>query len=133
MKHFRFSENSKYNMRGVNQKLIDLAYEALAISPIDFGIPMNGGLRTIAAQRRLFEKGLSKCDGDDRVSKHQLGAALDVAPWVDGPSNDPEHYAIVAAAFLVAAQRQGVNLWWGGLWPNFKDMPHLQLDASEYE
>jgi peptidoglycan L-alanyl-D-glutamate endopeptidase CwlK len=120
-------------MVGVREKLIRVSYRALEISPIDFGIGRGGGLRTTAFQRVLFENGDSQKDGVIHVSKHQLGAAIDPAPWIDGPNNDPVSYAIVAGAYLVAAGEMGIKLWWGGLWPNFRDLPHIQLDESEYE
>lgn len=133
MNNFKFSENSLANMVGVREKMIRVSHRALEITPIDFGIGRGGGFRTAAFQRELFEAGLSQKDGVVHVSKHQLGAALDFAPWINGPNNDPESYAIVAGAHLVAASELGIVLWWGGLWPNFKDMPHTQLDKREYE
>jgi len=133
MKHHKFSKPSIDHMEGVHPKLVAIAHRALEISPIDFGVGKTGGFRTRMMQDALYKSGASKKDGLTHVSKHQYGAALDPAPWVNGPSNDPEHYAIVAGAFLVAACEMGVKLWWGGLWPTFKDMPHLQLDDSEYE
>lgn len=133
MKNHRFSQNSLDHMDGVHPKLIAIAHRALEISPIDFGIGEDGGFRTMSHQMRLHDRGASQKDGIRHKSTHQYGGALDPAPWVDGPSNDPIHYATVAAAFLVAAGEMGVKLWWGGLWPNFVDMPHLQLDLTEYE
>jgi peptidoglycan L-alanyl-D-glutamate endopeptidase CwlK len=120
-------------MGGVNMKLVNIAHRALEISPIDFGIGRDGGLRTAEHQTRLWNAGASSKNGTTYFSKHQYGAALDPAPWEKGPSNKPVSYAIVAAAFLVAAGEMGIKLWWGGLWPNYIDMPHLQLDPSEYE
>ncbi len=35
-------------------------------------------LRSAEEQRRLFDLGLSKCDGTDRVSKHQRAGAGDI-------------------------------------------------------
>lgn len=131
MKHHKFSENSKRNMDGVNPKLVAIAHRALEISPVDFGIGKDGGFRTLEHQQRLFAEGASMKDGVIHVSKHQLGRALDVAPWVGGPNNDSLNYAICASAMLVAAGEVGVKLWWGGLWPNFRDLPHLQLDDDE--
>ncbi len=34
--------------------------------------------RSDAEQRRLYAAGLSKCDGEIKVSKHQLGLACDI-------------------------------------------------------
>jgi hypothetical protein len=34
--------------------------------------------RSAEEQRRLFDKGLSKCDGVNKVSAHQIGRAADI-------------------------------------------------------
>ncbi len=114
--------------------MVAIAYRALEISPIDFGIGADGGLRTWERQHYLWKMGRSMKDGTLRKSTHQHGAALDPAPWVDGRSNnDPINYSKVAASFLIAAGEMGIKIWWGGLWPTFEDLPHIQLDKSEYE
>lgn len=42
-------------------------------------IPISDFLkRSDEEQRRLFNKGLSKCDGKVKISKHQLGQAIDM-------------------------------------------------------
>ena len=35
-------------------------------------------LRSVSEQRRLYDKGLSKCDGTKKVSNHQRGLAMDI-------------------------------------------------------
>lgn len=133
MKCHKFGKNSIKNMVGVHPKLIEIAFRALEISPIDFGFGVDGGHRTFQRQHELWVLKLSKCDGTMRKSEHQYGGALDPSPWVGGRSNnDPINYAKVAASFLIAANEAGVKIWWGGLWPNFEDLPHIQLDDSEY-
>lgn len=125
---WKLSKSSLKNRSGVDSRLIEINDLALTISPIDFGIPGFAGLRSEVVQFKLFEKGLSKCDGYDKISKHQSGQALDFFAYVKGRASWDEYYlAIVAAAHLQAASILGYKLEWGGFWKSFKDMPHLQL------
>lgn len=125
---YQLSDKSRAHRLGVNNKLIEIDDLALEISPIDFGIPDTGGLRTTRQQQRLCLDGKSKCNGVDDISKHQQGLALDFYAYVDGKASwDKLHLAIVAAAHLQAASELGYAIEWGGLWKTFKDYPHIQL------
>jgi hypothetical protein len=44
---------------------------------------MDYALRSEQEQMRLFNEGLSKCDGVHKISKHQEGKALDIYFYVD--------------------------------------------------
>lgn len=126
--NFKFSQRSIDRMEGVDQALKDIAYRALEISRIDFGIPEHGGKRTAVEQNSLFKDGKSKADGYKKQSYHQSGKALDVYAYVNGSATwEPEHLAMVAAAMLQAAAELGYPVQWGGLWKTFQDMPHFQL------
>lgn len=125
---FKLSDKSKQRRAGIDPRLIEISDLAIQISVIDFGIPGDGGLRLAERQNELFEDGKSKADGYDKLSEHQSGNALDFYAYVDGAASwEPEHLAMVAAAFLQAAAMLGYKLKWGGLWKSFKDMPHVQL------
>lgn len=129
---FSFSQRSLDNMEGVNPKLIEIAHRAIRISPIDFGIPGDGGLRTEEQQLALHAAGKSQLDGVVRKSYHQTGNALDVFAFKDGRGSwDREHLAIVAAAMLQSAGQLGYKLEWGGLWTRFIDFPHFQLSKEQ--
>jgi peptidoglycan L-alanyl-D-glutamate endopeptidase CwlK len=128
MNNFKFGENSEHRMIGVNYQIIEVAKLALSISPIDFGIPKHGGLRTAEEQQKLFNDKASQLDGTIKKSYHQSGMALDVFAYVDGKASwDEFHLTMVAAAMLEAANRLSVNMRWGGHWSNFKDMPHFEV------
>ena len=128
MNKFSFSEKSENRMSGVNYQIIEVAKLALAISPIDFGIPRHGGLRTAEEQQQLFNDKASQLDGIVKKSYHQSGMALDVFAYVDGKASwDECHLTIIAAAMLEAANRLSVNMRWGGHWANFRDMPHFEV------
>lgn len=125
---FKFSKTSLRRRQGIDSRLIEINDLALTLSTIDFGIPKFGGWRSPDDQHELFLLEKSKCDGHKRLSKHQLGRALDFYAYVDGKASwNKEHLAIVAAAHLQAACKLGYILEWGGLWKKYIDMPHLQL------
>lgn len=125
---FKLSKRSKQRRSGANSALIEISDLAITLTVIDFGHPRHAGKRSTEIQRDLFDKGFSKCDGTIRKSYHQSGNALDFYAYVDGKASwKKEHLAMVACAFLQAASILGYQLEWGGLWKNFKDMPHVQL------
>jgi peptidoglycan L-alanyl-D-glutamate endopeptidase CwlK len=128
MPKFLLSKKSTEHMQGIHTNLIKIAERAIQITAIDFGIPENGGLRTEQIQQKLFTAHLSNADGYKNRSKHQDGKALDFYAYVDGKASwEPEYLAYVACAFLQAACELEIKIEWGGLWKNFKDMPHIQL------
>jgi peptidoglycan L-alanyl-D-glutamate endopeptidase CwlK len=128
MNNFKFGENSLDRMSGVNYQIIEVAKLALSISPIDFGIPRHGGLRTAEEQKKLFNDKASQLDGTIKKSYHQSGMALDVFAYVDGKASwDELHLTTIAAAMLEAANRLSVNMRWGGHWTSFRDMPHFEV------
>jgi len=119
-------------------RLKQIAFRAIEISPIDFGIPSTGGARTAEVQKGLFDLGKSKCDGYIRKSKHQIqngyewAKAIDFYAYVSGRANWNKHnLAVVASAFLQSACELGYIIEWGGLWITFKDYPHIQLIETE--
>lgn len=125
---FQLSNNSMMNLAGVDSRLIDIADVAIKLSPIDFGIPSTGGLRTTEDQAKLFEDGVSKADGVNNKSYHQTGKALDVYAYVDGKASwDKLHLATIAAAMLQASSQLGYELKWGGLWKSWQDYPHFEI------
>lgn len=125
---FQLGKSSRKNLSGVDPRLKGIINVALGITKVDFGIPINGGIRTSEEQRGLFDAGLSKCDGFEIKSCHQSGMAFDVFAYVDGEASwDEYHLTQVAAAMLEAAASLGYQLEWGGHFRNFVDMPHFQL------
>lgn len=117
---------SKRNLQGVNTLLIAIIERGLQISPVDFGIPLTGGVRTTEQQLEMYEQGLSGLDGNIKKSKHQSGNAFDFFAYVDGTHNyDPVNMSIVACAIFQAASELGIEVKWGGLWSN-PDMPHFE-------
>ena len=135
---YQFSLRSVQRMKGVNSELITVFNEAIKNSPIDFGVPGDGGLRTAAQQGKLFKAGQSKCDGVDNKSYHQSGNALDFYAYVDGKASwDKHHLSMVAGVIITTAKRLkkegkiSIELYWGGQFGsssfNGWDMPHIQV------
>lgn len=137
MPNFRLSNKSIANRHGIDQRLIDISDLAIRITLIDFGHGPYSGLRSVGDQQHLYATGKSKADGVIKRSYHQSGKALDFYAYVDGKASwEPEHLAMVAAAFLQAASILGHKVSWGGLWPSKKggiygwDMAHIQLEED---
>jgi peptidoglycan LD-endopeptidase CwlK len=122
----RLSQRSEDNLRGVNQKLVDVVRRAIEITEIDFMV--TEGLRTEERQRELYNKKLSKT----MKSKHLVGRAVDLAPLVNGRvSWDWPAFYPMAKAMKQAASELGVKIVWGGDWKTFKDGPHFELEDGE--
>lgn len=134
---FKFSANSKKHMIGVNADLITIFNEALKYSPIDFGVPFDGGLRTVEQQAALFECELTKCDGVNDISNHQTGNALDIYAYLGSASWDKSQLAIIAGVILSTANRLrqdgliSTKIKWGGEFGsdsfNGWDYPHFEI------
>lgn len=148
---FKLSTRSKNNLKGVHPRLVEMVHEAITLTPVDFGILDDGGLRTAAMQQRLYRAGASKLDGRSRKSKHQkqpsgYGEAVDLVPYFNGMYRWewPLIYPIASTmAFL--SHKHGVELRWGGVWDRELDdyapkkaeciddyAPHLKRAVREY-
>jgi len=125
---FKLSTRSANHMFGIDARLIEIAYRAIQITKIDFGIPGTGGLRSAGMQNDLYADGKSLADGFIKLSKHQSGKALDFYAYIGGAASwHPEHLAQIAAAFLQASLELGYTIRWGGLFRSFSDMPHVEI------
>ena len=129
------SAKSRQRLEGIKPVLIQIIEEAIITSPIDFGIPPDGGLRSTARQQELYAQGRTKAgkkitwvDGVTKMSRHQSGDAFDIYAYVDGKASwDPKHYAPIAKHLQKVAKEQfGINLEWGGEWSK-QDLPHFQI------
>lgn len=131
---FYLSDRSKANRSGIDKRLIEISDLAIVLTLIDFGHGPLSGFRTKSEQHGLYTKGLSKCDGVIKISKHQEGKALDFYAFVNGKASwEYHHLALVGAAFLQASSMLSYPIKWGGLWEGKAnsfygwDMPHIEL------
>ena len=129
MKKFKLSRRSLERLDCVNPLLIAIVTEAIKTSPIDFGIPQYGGMRTAIEQNELFIKKKSQLDGFRKKSYHQTGNAFDIYAYVDGRASWNKGHLTTIARHIqeVAKDRYNISLQWGGDWTKFVDMPHFQI------
>jgi peptidoglycan L-alanyl-D-glutamate endopeptidase CwlK len=137
---YKLSKRSKHNRKGVDKRLIEIDDLAIQLSLVDYGHGNDAGKRTAERQNELFKDGKSMVDGYDRLSKHQLGKALDYYAYVNGKASwEPHYMAMIAIAFYQAAAILDHKIEWGGTWKRSKpkltnnidygwDMSHIQLD-----
>jgi len=114
-------ERSKENLKGVHPKLVEMVEECIKITPVDFTILNNGGLRTASMQMKLFKRGASKLDGRNRKSKHQkqesgFGEAIDLVPYVGDPRWEWPLIYPIAGCMAWLSREMDVELRWGGVW-----------------
>ena len=106
-----------HHLAGVNNPVMEVMLLAISLSPIDFGCPQHGGLRTTKTQSKLYTSGKSKCDGRINKSNHQSGNSADVFAYGDGKASwEPEHLTLIAVYVMYAANILGYKCEWGGTW-----------------
>ena len=144
MKVFKWGNTSAKRLEAVDLELIHCATRALAgCKTYDQSVQWMGGKRTAADQKEIFDRGASSKDGTIKLSYHQSGLALDVAPvgismedlakMVKGEMAPHPGFREFAfnmfqhwQSMLVAGDAKGY-LQWGGNWKNFIDLPHWQI------
>lgn len=137
--NFSFGERSEKCLRGLHPHLIALAYKALELSVIDFGI--HSGCRTPEQQKRLVAEGRSTVLDSRhmpmpiRSGGNGFGHAIDCHVWIPGRPDDAFDWPLlrkVNDAFLAASKILLVEYEWGGEWRFNPDGPHFQLSSSVY-
>ncbi|MGD2113426.1 MAG: hypothetical protein PVG07_00125 [Acidobacteriota bacterium] len=151
---FSFGNTSQQRRKGVSRYLILASDRALMCSPVDFGVPMDGGVREASRQNWIFKQKWSKCDGYIKKSFHQKkdengeGQALDLVPYIVGEGlcyDALGRFGVIGMLMLEAwqeLQEEGkvpkhLYLHWGGLWKKKKnkslgwDLAHFEI--REYE
>lgn len=118
-------KRSRERLQGVHPDLVAVVERAIEVSVVDFTVLE--GVRSVARQRELFNKGASKTMN----SRHLTGHAVDLAPWpIDW--NDLGRFRTLAEAVKMASVELGVPVVWGGDWRSFYDGPHFELDRRTY-
>lgn len=126
----KFSKGSLEKLATVDQRLADVAFEA--IKTVDFKVIV--GHRGKLQQDEAFAKGFSKLRYPKSNHNKFPSRAFDFIPWpfrgweAKGINKDFER---VAAGIKAAADRVGVKIVWGGDWKTFVDRPHIELHKSE--
>jgi hypothetical protein len=118
-------KRSKERLEGVHPDLVAVVERAIEISKVDFTVLE--GVRSVARQRELFNKGASKTMN----SRHLTGHAVDLAPWpIDW--NDLGRFRTMSEAVKMASVELEIPVAWGGDWRSFYDGPHFELDRKAY-
>lgn len=116
---------------GLNDKIRPLAERFIELAALQ-GIPLaiTTGKRSNTEQARLYQQGRTTKGpivtqvGPGR-SKHNYGAAIDVAPLNEkGQPHWPEDDALWQR---IGELGESVGLKWGGRWSGFKDRPHFEV------
>ena len=126
---YKLSKRSRERLEGINTVLIDIIEKSIVNSPYDFGIPKYGGLRTAEDQKKLYDRGVSKCDGVKRKSYHQSGNAFDIYAYVNKKASWEKHHLESIARHIqqIAKEHFNVSLRWGGDFKTFYDSPHFEI------
>lgn len=123
---YKFGEESRRNMKGVDSRLIDVLNEAIKLMDIS----VLEGLRSKERQLILYKAGDTKV----KHSKHMDGMAVDVAPYpIDWEDRERFHY--MGGMMRGIAQQKGHTVRWGGDWDkdgevddnDWDDLPHIEL------
>lgn len=132
MASWKLSKNSKRNLKGVHPDLCRVVGRVQTLSPYDFGI--TEGLRTKEVQEVYFKEGKTTTMNSRHLKQHDgYSHAIDISVFAPKLSWEHKHFRKVIQAFVEAAILEGVQLRFGGLWENFLDSPHIELNAEYYK
>lgn len=150
---FLFGGRSKANLDTCHPTLQTVAMKALERSDVDFSI--TEGFRLPSRQMSLYAQGREKIngiwrivdgekvvthiDGDTEKGKHNMepSHAFDVSAYVPGKPElayDVKLLSYIAGVISSVAKELKEDgsiveeVFWGGWWKSFQDLPHYQLD-----
>lgn len=120
---YGLSKHSMSQLIGLHPELGFMVTEGIKITTQDF-IAFEG-IRTLAKQKRLKKKGVSKT----LKSYHLYGLAIDCVAWQDGRASWQEGlYPAINKAFTQVIKTHGLSIQNGfDLWG--WDMPHWQMSG----
>lgn len=140
MKHHRYSQASLAKLDTCDPRLKAVAMRGLELSPYD--VKIVHGWRGKDVQNALRDSGVSYARWGDSPHNYMengepFSQAIDIAPVIDGviPWKDTHIFAVVAGAFMAAAEELSTLVIWGGDWDSdgstkdqtLLDYGHLEL------
>ena len=128
---FKFSTKSEQLLNTVQKELNILAHEVMKISPIDFSI--TEGYRSRMKQKELYTDGKSRIDGENKLSKHQLGKAIDIVCCKEGYKEPLRDIYIVVGLFIAVASQLNIKIRVGALWEKSSTKDNDFVDAFHIE
>jgi len=126
----KFGKRSKRRMEGIDPKLRKVLNELIKI----MDVTIIEGIRSEAKQNEYFKKGKSKIDGIIKKGQHQIGKAVDLAPYpINWGDIDRIHY--MGGMLIGIGHSLGYKLRWGGDWDrdgevgdnSFDDLVHIEI------
>ena len=127
---YKFGKRSKKRLEGVDHRVIQVLDELIKV----MDVTILEGVRSTEKQQEYFKNGKSKIDGIKKKGQHQLGKAVDLAPYpVDWKDRERFHY--MGGMLRGIAHEMGVKIRWGGDWDSdgeikdnsFDDLVHVEL------
>lgn len=131
---FRLSKRSLDNLDGVHSDLARVVKRAIEITRVDFGV--SEGLRTLDRQKQLKAEGKSTTLNSRHLPQSD-GFSHAVDLYVIGPDGKAswkhKHFRLAIQAMMTAAIELDVQIKAGGLWRDFLDSPHFELNKEYYK
>jgi len=126
----KFGKRSLKRLKGVDTRLVSVLNKLIKI----MDVTIIEGVRSAEKQLEYFESGKSKIDGIKKKGQHQLGNAVDLAPYpIDWDDRDRMHY--MGGILIGIGHMMGYKLRWGGDWDrdgetkdnSFDDLVHIEI------
>lgn len=130
-----FGSASRQRLLTCDSRLISVCSEL--IQYFDFSVI--SGHRSNEEQDAIFAQGrtapgriVTYKRGGESIHNTSPSRAIDIAPYRGGVVWDDEGlFHEMAGALLYIAALKGIEISWGGHWPNFKDRPHFQVGSRD--
>lgn len=119
MSKYRLGKRSLQELEGVDSDIVKVVKYAITITPVDFAV--HDGMRTLEEQREYVRSGASTT----MQSKHLIGKAVDLVPYINGKLRWEWHPIYqIAAAMHEACLFHRVEMVWGAVWDRLlTDLP----------
>lgn len=127
---YKFGKRSRARLKGVDSRLVNVLNELIKI----MDVTIIEGVRSAETQNKYFKDGKSKLDGINKKSNHQLGKAVDLAPY---PINWKEinRFYYMGGMVRGIAKQLNLKIRWGGDWDSdgetkdqtFMDLVHIEI------
>ena len=113
---FKLSNSSRAKLEGVHPLLVKVIETAIQRTQTDFGVVC--GVRTLAEQQELFDKGASKTmNSNHLIQDDGYSHAVDLMAYVGSRGSwELSLYDDLADAMKIAAEEHGAHIRWGGSW-----------------
>ena len=127
---YKFGKRSKSRLKGIDPRLREVLDELIKI----MDVTIIEGVRSTEKQQEYFKKGKSKIDGIKKKGQHQIGKAVDLAPYpIDW--NDRDRFYYMGGMLRGIGQMLGYKLRFGGDWDgdgqtkdnSFDDLVHIEI------